>query len=95
MRADKIAVADCDNTCEEKKRVLEEENQRRIQKQLEMEKEKNQRELEEYEKRNAPKKFKERKQKYVEEEKSNLTLKLVIATFVIVIISAGIYFVLN
>lgn len=95
MRADKISVADCDSTCEEKKRILEEENKKKVQRQLEIEEERNRRELEEFEKRNAPKKFKERKQKYVEEEENNLTKNLVIGAFVLVILGIGIYFMIN
>lgn len=95
MRAEKITVADCDSTCEEKKRLLEEENRKRIQKQLEIEEERNRKELEEFEKRNAPKKYKERKQRYVEEEKSNLSLKICIASIVLVILAVGVYFMIN
>lgn len=95
IRSDKITVADCDSTCEEKKRILEEENRKKIQKQLEIEEERNRKELEEFEKRNAPKKFKERKKRFVEEEENNFTMKLVIAAVIVVILAMLAYFTLK
>lgn len=92
IRIDNIIVADCDETCEEKKRLLEAENKKAIEMQLKMEEEKNRRELEEYQKKFGPKKFKERKRRTVEEEKSNKSLILIISLSIIIcIVSAILY----
>lgn len=96
IRDDNITAADCDNTCEEKQRLLDEENKKRIQKQLEVEKEKNRKELEEYQKKiGYTKKFKERKPKYVEEEKSNTTKIIAASSFVLIVFAIILYFLLK
>lgn len=93
IREDNISFADCDSTCEERKRQIEEENQKKIQKQLELEEEKNRRELEEYEKKFGPKKYKERKQRHVEEEKSNKSLIIIaLSAFIAAIFAIVLYF---
>lgn len=93
VRAENITVLECNGECMEKKRLIEEENQRKILKQQQIEEEKNRRELEEYEKKFGPKKYKERKQRYVEEEKSNVKMKVLISSTAFIALSIAIYFI--
>lgn len=94
VRAENITILECNSECEEKRKQIEEENQRKILKQKQLEEEKNRKELEEYEKKFGPKKYKERKQRHVEEKKSNLKLKVVVSAGVFLIISVASYFIL-
>lgn len=76
--------------------MLDEENKKKIQKQLEIEQEKNRRELEEYQKKiGYTKKFKERKPKYVEEEKSNRTKVIAASAFVLIVVAIILYFLIK
>lgn len=93
IRAENITLLECNGECEEKKRLIEEENQRKIQKQRLLEEEKNRKELEEYEKKFGPKKYKERKQRHVEEKSSNLKMKILVSSAVFLTISVVSYFI--
>ncbi|KAG5674339.1 hypothetical protein PVAND_004314 [Polypedilum vanderplanki] len=94
IRAENITFANCNEDCDEKKRLLDEEKQKKLEKQRAIEEEKNRRELEEYEKKIGPKKYKERKQRVVEEKKSNFKMIIGISTAIILIIAILLYFML-
>lgn len=87
VRGENITTLDCNEECQEKKRLIEEENQRKLEQQRKLEEEKNRRELEEYEKKFGPKKYRERKQRYVEEKSSNIKMKVLISSAVVLVIS--------
>lgn len=93
VRAENITILECNEECEEKRKQIEEENQRKLLKQRQLEEEKNRKELEEYEKKFGPKKYKEKKQRYVEEKKSNLKLKIAVSSATFLIISIISYFI--
>lgn len=93
VRAEKITSIACDETCESKRRIAEEEKENMLKEKLRAEAEKNQRELEEFEKKFGKKKYKERKRKVVEEEKDNKKL-IIISALSVLLISMAIYFIL-
>lgn len=81
----------CDEQCQLKKKLADEERQLELQRQAEIEAEKNRRELEEFEKKFAKKKGKERKQRIVEEKQQNYYLPIIIAV-ISLLIAFGVYF---
>jgi NF-X1-type zinc finger protein NFXL1 len=91
IRRDGLKIAPCNEECEEKRCLIEEENRKKIQRELEIEAEKNRKELEEYEKKFGPKKFKERKKRFVEDEQNNFGSKAAILAFIILSLGVILY----
>lgn len=92
IRAENIVVIECDEQCHSKKLLHEEERRQELERMQQLEAEKNRQELLAYEKKFAKKVYKERKPKFVEEEKSNVNLMMLIISGSIVIAACGLYF---
>lgn len=92
VKAENLTTIACDEQCEAKKRLAEEEKQLELQRQAAIEAEKNRRELEEFEKKIGKKKYKERKQRVVEEKKDNTNVIIAIASVSVIIVGVVLYF---
>lgn len=91
MKAEKISVITCDDSCLNKKNLQILDNQRKIKELEETEAEKDRKELKEYELKFGKKKPKERKQRYVEARKDNYNLIIGLASFSIALVAFLIY----
>lgn len=93
IRVKNISVVACDEQCQAKKQLAEEELKVKLARKMELEAEKNRQELELFEKKFGKKAKKERKPKFVEAKKSNINLILSVAFSVsVVLIASGLYF---